>query len=373
MGGSLRQRPSEQEIAAGRAAFARAATAAAERTLGEKATGVEDFPALPGRMRRSVRVRLGARSVIATRRGKPAEGAREAETLRVLGAAGAPVPALIAFDEGWMIHEDIGPRTLSVTLDSCDAGQGEAWLDRALASLAAIHVAARVSGLAERVAAQGPVATAINAAFHANLVRHPPQLCAGFGLTAPPLLAAERLMRRTAWVFAKWDASPGNAAVRADGSLAWFDWVTFGGRSPLDDVAYLLCNEYVPEWPEAEARLIHRHLGAFDAGAEDGQRYLAVFGTLSLCWRLAWFFHLKGDGPWWDDAECLKGDIPGPSLRGVTRLARRAARWARRAAEIEPLVPALDRIVERLAEGGREVGEYSRRFGASPATNSNGS
>ena len=279
MGGSLSQGPSGQARVDRRAAFARAAAAAAERALGEGATGVEDFPALPGRMRRSVRVQLGARSVIATRRGKLAESAREAEMVRVLGAAGAPVPALIAFDDGWMIHEDLGPRTLARALDGCDAAAGEAWLDRALASLAAIHEAARRSGLAERVAAGGPVAGAFNAAFHAGLVGHPRRLCARFDLAPPPLPEAERLMRRSAWVFAKWDASPGNAAAREDGALAWFDWVTYGGRSALDDVAYLLCNEYVPEWPEAEEHLVRSHLGAFDL-AGDGARYLAVFGTL---------------------------------------------------------------------------------------------
>ncbi len=301
---------------------------------------------------------MGARSAIATHRGKSADGAREAETLRLLGAAGAPVPALIAFAAGWMIHEDIGQRMLSLALETSDAAQTEACLDRALASLVAIHEAARRCGLAERVAAEGPVSTAFNAAFHARLAELPPRLCSRFALAVPPLSEAARLMQKRGWVFAKWDASPGNAAVRDDGSIAWFDWVTYGGRSTLDDLAYLLCNEYVPEWPEAEDRLIRRHLGAFDAdGDSGGSRYLAVFGTLFLCYRLDWFLQLKGTGPWWDDSECLHGDLPGPSLMGVTRLAARAARWARRAQETEALAPVLDVVAERIGAIEREDGQ----------------
>ncbi len=331
------------------ARFAKAAGAACQRALSAKVSRVQTFPALPGRMRRSVRVHLGERSVIATHRGSVEAGEREAEVLRVLSSAGAPVPALVAFSDGWVIQEDGGPCLFSVALDGSDQAEGEAWLDKGLTSLAAILEVARSTGFADEVARRGPDPELINANLHASLPEQPTLLGERVGVSPPALPEARlaALLRSDAWHFCKWDASPGNAAIRGDGSLAWFDWALFGSRNPLDDVAWLLCNAFVPEWPEAEEKLLERHLAAFhDGPIEEGARYLSVFGTLRLCYQLNWFLGWKGDGPWWDHARCVAGDIRGPSQKAVDRLLSRAARWAVRAPETEALAPFLERVAE---------------------------
>ena len=327
--------------------FARAAAGACARALGARATGVQPFPALPGRMRESVRVTLGARSAIATRRAHG--GAREAEVLRALHAANAPVPAVLSYRDGWLIQEDLGPDLLSVALHARPAADGETLLGHALDSLAELHAAARRADLAAELFRPRP--GVINAAFHAALPAQPARLAHALGLQAPALDEARlsQALRPGAWCFCKWDASPGNAALRGGGSVAWFDWAVFGGRSALDDVAWLMASEHVPDWPAAEARVLRSRLDAFEPPSAERERYLAVFGTLMMCWRLTWYLRLKGTGPWWDERRCRAGDVPAPTRGGMARLATRARRWSARTPETAPLDGLLEAVVEAVS------------------------
>ena len=62
--------------------------------------------------------------------------------------------------------------------------------------------------------------------------------------------------------FIKWDGRLGNAAARADSSVAWFDWEHCGARAWLDDVAWLLGDEYAGATTASEGHLLARHLDA---------------------------------------------------------------------------------------------------------------
>ena len=124
------------------------ATEACRRLLGAAVLRAEP---LGGRRRGSVRVLLGDRSVVATKR-KRAERARlEAEVLRARGARGAPVPRLVAFDGAWLIQEDLGATRLPQALAAGDGVETEALLDAALSALAATHRAGRSAGLERQV------------------------------------------------------------------------------------------------------------------------------------------------------------------------------------------------------------------------------
>jgi hypothetical protein len=301
-----------------------------------------------GRLRRSVRLFLEDRSVIVTKRRAPARARLEAEVLQVLADQGAPVPGLLGFDGVWLIQEDLGSSRLSQALAAMHEAEAEGLLENAIAGLAAAQQAGRERGLDRQVVAIGK-----NADWIATLATIHRRIGEQLQLSAPALptdrLVAQLRPQRPAFI--KWDARPANAAIRADGAVAWFDWEHCGCRHPLDDVVWLLCDEYTPDLPKAEERLIGRILPWFlNGSAQDvAYDYLMTFGVLHGAMRLSLILTEKADGPWWDPARCLDLDSVGVTLEMALRLCRRSARWAARGSLTPELGNWFEEVAERLA------------------------
>jgi hypothetical protein len=301
-----------------------------------------------GRLRRSVRLFLEDRSVIVTKRRAPARARLEAEVLQVLADQGAPVPGLLGFDGVWLIQEDLGSSRLSQALAAMHEAEAEGLLENAIAGLAAAQQAGRERGLDRQVVAIGK-----NADWIATLATIHRRIGEQLQLSAPALptdrLVAQLRPQRPAFI--KWDARPANAAIRADGAVAWFDWEHCGCRHPLDDVVWLLCDEYTPDLPKAEEQLIGRILPWFlNGSAQDvAYDYLMTFGVLHGAMRLSLILTEKADGPWWDPARCLDLDSVGVTLEMALRLCRRSARWAARGSLTPELGNWFEEVAERLA------------------------
>ena len=285
-----------------------------------------------------------------TRRRTDQRAALEVEVLRALFDAGAPVPRVLAFDGTWLVQEDLGARRLSQVLAGATEAETERRLDPALFALARVHGAGRIAGLERRVVAIGNTADWLH-----RLIAAPERLGARLGLGAPTLdrdaLAAWLTVDRPRFI--KWDARPGNAAVTGDGVVAWFDWEHCGCRSPLDDLAWLLGDEYTPYWPAVEDRLLDRYVPAFAAVSdpEAARGYLGAFGTLHMCVRLALIVANKGDGPWWDAEYCLAHDKVGVTQEMARRTCERAGIWSRRSPLTAPLGPWLAAVAARVGGG----------------------
>ena len=133
--------------------------------------------------------------------------------------------------------------------------------------------------------------------------------------------------------------------------MAWFDWEHCGCRHPLDDVVWLLCDEYTPDLPKVEERLIGRILPWFlNGSAQDvAYDYLMTFGALHGAMRLSLILTEKADGPWWDPARCLDLDSVGVTSEMALRLCRRSARWAARGSLTPELGNWFEEVAERLA------------------------
>ncbi len=326
--------------------LAESAAQACERLLGEPCLETEQ-PG--GGSRDSVRVRLEDRSVIATRRKNAKRAELEVFVLRALGGEGAPVPAILAYDGEWIVQEDLGPHRLSQVLARVTPEEGEVMLGSAMAGLDAAQRAGRAAGLHERVVVLGT-----KASWLAELIATPQRIGDHLGLPAPELATAEltQLLAVGPPRFIKWDARPGNAVVRRDLSVAWFDWEHCGCRNRLDDLGWLLGDEYVPDWPEVEEPLLTRYLPSF---AEDGDvaaagSYLRTFGTLHMCVRLALILSKKGEGAWWDADDCLAKDRVGVTAAAAVTTAGRAARWASQMPLMQALSPWLERVAGRFGE-----------------------
>ena len=161
--------------------FARKAAEAVSTLLDAEVVGTEQ-PG--GRRRESVRVRLADGAVIATRRPKTNRGRLEVGVLRALGARTRHVPRILAFEDGWLIQEDLGERRLSEALAHAEAKATEAWLDAALTRLHDIHEAGRAARLEGKVAVIGQ-----KAGWLEELITIPARL--GAHLDMPPPAFAE--------------------------------------------------------------------------------------------------------------------------------------------------------------------------------------
>ena len=356
---AVRARSDEQDFA----------TAAVERVhslLGARVEALE-WPA--GRGHDSLRARLPGGSVIVTRRPSLRRAELECFVLRALKARQAPVPALLAAEGQWLIQEDLGGLRLSVALNGGDPRAGELALDAALGALSRIHEAGRAAGLEQQVVALGATRD-----WLLRLIDLPRRLGDHLGAAAPAL-ETERLLRVLTPerpLLIKWDARPANAALADDGRsddlaedgdpeadgermrepprIGWYDWEHCGCRNPLDDMAWLLCDEFVPVWPEIESRLIERHLFAFAAGRPASEALIGLrsFGTLHMTQRLALIVDRKGEGPWWRWSRCLERDHIGVTAQAASRLCQRAALWAEEAPLLSGLAPWFRTLPERL-------------------------
>ena len=218
----------------------------------------------------------------------------------------------------------------------------------AVASLAKIQAAARDAGLARRVAAIGN-----RTGWLDNLIGAPERVGGLAGCPAPQVPAAEigAILSSEHRCFIKWDARPGNAIVRADGTVWWMDWEHCGRRNPLDDLGWLLGDEYCPVPADAARQAIDPQLDGFarDMTPQAMRDYLDAFTTLHMCKRLELILSKKGRGAWWNAAQCLADDKIGVTRALAIGLCRRAADWSGRLAATSALAPWFARLVEHIA------------------------
>jgi len=333
---------------AGPADMAETAAAACRRLLGVEAAPADaPVPGAHGRRQfNSLRMAAGAASLIVSRRSNLPAARREAAALIGLGAQQAPAPRLLAAEGEWLIQEDVGRTLLAQKLHGAGERKGIALLQAAAAALWRCQEAGARAGLA----AQG-----IELAGYDRLLAAPGRVAAALK-TAAPAIPAEKilpLIRAPEHVFVKWDARPAKAIVREDGAVFWIGWEDWGRRCRLDDLVWLLCDEWVPHWPRGEDALIAREARAqaapFGGDAAAAAAYVAAFGALHLLLRLDLILRAKGTGDWWDGQACLALGLIGVTREGALRLVARAARLAAKVEALKPLAAWIESFPEKIA------------------------
>jgi hypothetical protein len=288
-----------------------------------------------GASRCSVRAVAGERSVIVTRRKHSTRAELEAGVLRELRAAGAPVPEVLAYDGEWLIQQDLGQQRLSAALQTANLQSAADTVAQAAAALLLCQRAAQQVGLAQRVAPIG-----VSREWLASLLSIPARLARQLDLPDPGFAdaVAPEQIRPLQLSFVKWDARPGNAMQVEQGAddlgIRWIDWEHCGARDALDDLVWLLCDEYMPDHVGLETALLERFVPLFalmSGRSPDGALlYLSRFGVLHTCMRLHLVLSHKGDGAWWSPEACMRTDRIGVTAHAARRLCSRGARWARR-------------------------------------------
>ena len=320
-------------------------TRATESLLNCKVTGIE-FPG--GKSRESCRMLLdGAESVIATRRDNLDRARVEVQTLRALNRHAAPVPALLGTNHSHiLIQQEIRGQRLSQALKDADEGTCRDLLASALSSLEKVHKAATKEQLETIVVALGNEEEWVR-----SLLGRPKVIGDYLDVRAPSLdkAALVHLLRVETARFIKWDSRPGNALVNDQGDVIWFDWEHAGKRNRLDDMAWVLGDEFVPDDPTIEEALIEQFVPAFAdlRTVDEARQYLYAFGTFHMVIRLGLILKYM-DGEWWDLEHCIDGDKVGVTLLCGQRICRRGARWSRQHPLTQMLAPWFEQVEKHL-------------------------
>jgi aminoglycoside phosphotransferase (APT) family kinase protein len=290
-----------------------------------------------GQRRKSTRLFLADRSVIATRRRSPQRAELEVNVLRQLHGAGAPVPGVLAYEDGWLIQEDLGGERLSRMMRRLGKEASREHLHAALASLDEIHRTARAIGLQRHCRAIGDTT-----AWLRDFAGAPERLGAFLGIPAPRLdiAAVVAVLERPLEDFVKWDARPPNAIAVKGGGVAWFDWEHCGTRNRLDDIVWFLGDESIIDRPAMENDLLNHWVPRFDDGRypQGPAAYVMVMGALHCCVRLSIIVtdEARAEAPE-DWRTSLYGYGVEELPRTGPRIARRGARWASRHKTTRPL------------------------------------
>lgn len=310
-------------------------------------TKVDDIEFPGGSSRESVRVRIAGKGLIVTRRKKLQRARLESGVLRILNQHNAPVPHLIAYRGNYLIQQDVGSNRLTQRLSTANKKDVLTLLESALASLLAIHKVGKNSEPLQSITTLGK-----DPQWLGSFVRSAERLGSRLNLPAP-VLAFDKLamlLHVDQPCFIKWDARPGNAVVRESGKVIWIDWEHCGKRHPLDDVAWLLSDEYTPHLEELEDALIAKILPSFAHGYSQSraQEYLSVYGTMHACIRLAMIRRYQEKNGWWDYAYCLEFDKVGVVLELAIRVCERASRWSQNSALTRSLSPWFEDLIPLL-------------------------
>ncbi len=316
-----------------------------EEQLGVGAIQLE-FPGGP--YRSSFRAHLeNSTSVIITRRTFHGRATMEAMILDRLYSHKANVPAPFGFNGLVLIQEDLLGERLA-DMEVLQTAEGYIRLiSAALAGLNRLHTMAQDIGLDQMVYPMGQHTDWLVALLDRSMV-----VGTYLGVPSPtvPVAALFDLLTLIRPRFIKWDARPGNAIVRDDETIGWFDWEHCCARHHLDDMVWLLCDESLPDHlASEETQLIESYLNLFADGRSEGEahEYLRSMGVFHCCTRLGRLLHAKARGSWTDADQQLEKPL-GTSLTAAVRLARRGARWAEHSDYARPLAAWFRQVAEQL-------------------------
>ncbi|NKB51489.1 MAG: phosphotransferase [Rhizobiaceae bacterium] len=315
--------------------------------LSKKVFGrVPERVAFPGGTSRSAFIAdMGRAPFVFAKREDKEDAQLEGIVLRTLGPSGY-VPKLKAVVENWVVQEFIAGERLPVVMDNTpNMADREKLVADSLESLVHIHEQAHASNLHHRVPRIG---TAENWLW--NRTGAAKRISKTINIPAPELDREKlvELMDVKRDEFIKWDARPGNAMV-TDDRVLWFDWEDCGRSKALDDLAFVLCDEWMNLDAEAEERLLETYFPFFNRSLspQAGQLYLRLFGVthMILRIRMAQKLHARKD-EWWDRDYCLQGDKVGVTAEEMGRQVRRIRRWADGIEQFGTLLPWLDDVAD---------------------------
>ncbi len=304
--------------------------------------------AFPGGKHRSTFIaNVGEHNYAIAKRGDERSASLEGIVMKSLSKTGL-VPKLIAVRGQWIVQECLAGSRIPVVLDQIEEmREREILIDQTINSLAILHHHAIEDRLQYRV---GKLDAKED--WSSGHLDRPDRISEVLGI-APPVFDPSPLAKRFRndhRDFIKGDARPGNA-LAGDYGVAWIDWDGCGTRNALDDLVFILADEWTCLHPGVESRLLQKYLPAFSQGrsSDDAHAYVMSYGVFHMCSRIRRAIRYRQrDGKWWSRETCLLGDKIGVTKSEVGRMCERAQRWADEVSELAPLAPWFDQVMARL-------------------------
>lgn len=267
----------------------------------------------------------------------------EAEVLRVLSKAMAPVPNLISHNGHWLVQEFLGEKRLTQALNIRSTKVKMELIEGAILSLVKLQNVSKEVGLHKKTKPIG-----ISSEWRKTRISFLKNLGKIVKILPPSIdeIALNDALIVVPDTFIKWDARAGNAIVRNDGSISWFDWEHCGCRSSIDDLVWFLGDEWISTNQQLDKDILKKYINLFKSSNStiSAQQYFFIHGTLHICGRLAQILRHKGNKQWWKRDYCLEFDQMGITRREARNLADKASEWANFDRLTSPLTPWLQEI-----------------------------
>jgi len=298
-----------------------------------------------GKSRSAFLVDMGDKYYIYAKRGRRGDARVESRVLKALQGSGF-TPELTAVAGEWVVQEYLSGIRLPVYLNQLKSmSDREQVVGSAIESLINIYRKAEQGNLADHLPAIGEARE-----WFYSRTGAAKRMSNDLKLPVPNVdrnLLTD-IMHGPRDRFMKYDARPGNALV--DGShVYWFDWEDCGAGDPIEDLAFILCDEWMNLDASAESRLIERFLPFFahERSLEEVRRQLTVYGLVHVTVRLRMALKYRcRDKKWWDRDVCLAGDKVGNTPTETARLCDRGIRWAGQLPELHGFTPWFREIID---------------------------
>ena len=326
-----------------------------ERTERVREISLRFFGRLPkrvafpgGKSRSAFVVDMGDGVYIFADRKKVPAAQLEGIVLKSLGPSGQ-VPKLVGVHSHWVVQECMIGERMPVVLDGYDSMDDKEALNvSAIESLITLHDQAADSNLSYRVPKLGQTEGWLKGRIDAIA-----EISKAIDVPTP-LIDRKKLyykMDVKRDEFVKWDARPGNALVTPDG-VSWFDWEDCGRSKSIDDLAFLLLDEWNSIDEATESRLLDKYLPTFcrSQSLDEGSEYFRTFGVTHCVGRLKRSLRLRArKNKWWDRDHCLQADKVGVTPEETGRLLTRIRRYSDGVSVLKPLPAWVERIAEKYA------------------------
>ncbi|MFD0915475.1 phosphotransferase [Pseudahrensia aquimaris] len=282
-----------------------------------------------GRSRNTFLIDLGDESWILSQRETSEAAALEAVALQYLARTGH-TPKFKAICGRWTVQEYVPGTRLPIALDaSLSMAERVEMVGEALEALLRIQHIGRCGPLFDKA----PVIGA-DLDWFVQSARGARMLSKQLGVKPPNVNehAIGEALCGPRNDFIKFDARPGNA-LRDGHRTVWFDWEDCGRGNALEDLVFVLCDEWMMLDERAETQLIDTYLSAFAPKLSTGAatRQFVLYGTVHMCERVRRCIHMNvRQQGWCDRNTSLAGDGTGNTPAEIARLCDRLSRWADR-------------------------------------------
>lgn len=307
-----------------------------------------DRVAFPGGKGRSAFVaNIGDDNFVLAKRADEGAAIIEGIVMKCLAKTGF-APQLVAVRGPWVVQECIPGVRVPIVIDQLESmSDREVIIDHSISALAILHDHAYEERLQHRVGKLGA-----DEDWSFGHTGRPGRISEVLGIAPPSvdLKPLEKRFRNDHRDFIKGDARPGNAMVNDD-QVAWFDWDGCGTRNALDDLVFILADEWCSLDVQSETRLLQKYLRRFTRGRSDAEAYdyVMAYGVFHMSARIRRAIRYRQrDGKWWNREMCLLGDKIGVTKSEVGRMCERSKRWAGEVAELKPMVPWFENVMDRL-------------------------